>query len=164
MSRPKGLKHTEETKRKISKMATGRKRKPFSKEWRNKMSEAHKGKRRKPFTNDWKKRISDANVGNKHPNWQGGITPMNAKIRNSIESRLWREAVLARDNWTCQRTGDRGGILNAHHIQDFSTYPELRFAIDNGITLSKKAHIEFHKIYGKDNNNKEQMEEFLREK
>jgi len=37
----------------------------------------------------------------------------------------------------------------------------LRFAIDNGITLSEQSHKEFHKIYGKENNTKKQLKEFL---
>jgi len=94
-------------------------------------------------------------------NSKGGITPMNAKIRNSIEFRLWRESVFARDNWTCQKTGIKGGKLHPHHIQNFAQYPELRFAIDNGITLSKKSHEEFHKKYGRRNNTLEQLNEFL---
>jgi len=32
----------------------------------------------------------------------------------------------------------------------------------NGITLSKKAHNEFHKKYGKRNNTPEQLNEFLK--
>ena len=95
--------------------------------------------------------------GEKSSNWRGGITPINRMIRQSIEHRLWREAVFARDNWTCQKTGTKGGKLVAHHIQNFAQYPKLRFAINNGITLSKDAHIEFHKIYGRKNNNKEQL-------
>jgi len=51
--------------------------------------------------------------------------------------------------------------LVAHHIQNFAQFPELRFAIDNGITLSKQAHNEFHKRYGRKNNNREQLDEFL---
>lgn len=100
--------------------------------------------------------------GENHPNWKGGNTDENIKIRQSTEGRLWREAVFARDNWTCQITGIRGGKLVAHHIQNFAQFPELRFAIDNGITLSDKSHQEFHKKYGKRNNTREQLEEFMR--
>lgn len=100
-------------------------------------------------------------TGENHWNWKGGISKESDKIRQSIEGRLWRETVFARDNWTCQKTGIKGGILVAHHIQNFAQYPELRFAIDNGITLSKRAHKEFHKKYGIKNNTKEQLEEFL---
>ncbi len=99
--------------------------------------------------------------GSLNPAWKGGITPLNAKLRNSLEFKLWREAVFARDNWTCQKYGTRGGKLHPHHIQNFAQYPELRFAIDNGITFSEKAHREFHKKYGKKNNTKGQLLDFL---
>ena len=82
-------------------------------------------------------------------------------IRNSVEYDLWREAVFSRDNWTCQKCIQRGGILHAHHIFNFATHLDLRFAIDNGITLCKKCHKEFHKIYGNKNNTWEQLSEFL---
>ena len=51
--------------------------------------------------------------------------------------------------------------MNVISLADF---PELKFAIDNGITLSKKAHDEFHKLYGKNNNTREQLVEFLKDK
>lgn len=94
-------------------------------------------------------------------NWKGGITPLNYKIRSSVESKLWIQSVFARDGYVCQKTGIKGGKLVAHHILNFSKYPELRFAIDNGITLSVKSHKEFHKIYGTRNNTQEQIDEFL---
>lgn len=109
----------------------------------------------------WPKQVM---FGDQNPAWKGGITPENVKIRNSIEMNLWIQAVFARDNYTCQKYGIRGGDLVAHHILNFSSYPELRFAIDNGITLSKKAHDEFHKKYGKKNNTVEQLEEFISRK
>jgi len=105
--------------------------------------------------------IKPFSKGSQNPSWKGGIASENKKIRASIEYRLWREAVFARDNYTCQKYGIRGGKLHPHHIKNFSDYPELRFAIDNGITLSKKAHNEFHKIYGRENNNEKQLKEFL---
>ena len=108
------------------------------------------------------KKLNDNRCGKNHWNWKGGITTTNKKIRDSIEYSLWRESVFARDNWTCQKTGIKGGKLHPHHIKNFAEYPELRFAIDNGITLSEKAHKEFHKKYGRKNNNKKQLEEFLK--
>jgi len=102
--------------------------------------------------------------GENHPQWKGGITTEKHKIRNSIDYRLWREAVFARDNWVCQKHKTKGGKLHPHHIKNFSQYPELRFAIDNGITLSEKAHREFHKRYGSRGNTEEQLQEFLKDK
>ena len=100
--------------------------------------------------------------GERCPLWIDGRTPENQRIRHSIEYRLWRESVFARDNWTCQKYGIKGGKIEAHHIHNFADYLELRFAIDNGITLSEKAHKAFHRKYGNRNNTKEQLEEFLK--
>ena len=69
---------------------------------------------------------------------------------------------FARDNWTCQKYKTRGVKLHPHHILNFSSHPELRFDKDNGITLSEKAHWEFHKKYGCENNTREQLIEFLK--
>lgn len=88
----------------------------------------------------------------------------NEKKRRSIDCRLWRKNILKKDNWTCQKTGIKKGKLNAHHIQNFADFPELRFDLDNGIILSEKVHQKFHKIYGKRNNTKEQLREFLNKK
>lgn len=148
-----GRKYTEQQKKNIS---NSRKGKPNghlgmirSKETREKISKALIGK--------FNPKIS----GENHYAWKGGVRTENNKIRASLQGRLWRKAVFERDNFTCQKYGTRGGELVAHHIQNFSDFVELRFAIDNGITLSKKAHNEFHKIYGKKNNTREQLQEFL---
>lgn len=93
----------------------------------------------KPAWNKGKKNIHF--IGEKNPNWKGGVTVINEKIRKSIEYKQWREAVYKRDNYTCQDCGDsQGGNLEADHIKPFAYYPELRFDIDNGKTLCKDCH------------------------
>lgn len=164
-----GKKLPEEQKRKISETRLKRKERLGylnSPETRKKISEALKGKphpKRGGYkhTIEARRKMSEDRKGEKSYLWQGGITPINAEIRNGIEFRLWREAVFARDNWTCQKCEVRGIKLHPHHILNFAQYPELRFAIDNGITLCGDCHREFHRIYGVKNNTKEQLEEFL---
>jgi len=159
----RGKKLSEEHKRKLSESHKGY---VMPSEQKRKISKIAKekgfGKWMKGRGNSKLTKINRLRPSNKHYNWKGGITPENIKIRNGIEMRLWRESVFARDNWTCQKYGIRGGKLCPHHIQNFAQFPELRFAIDNGTTLSVKAHKEFHKKYGVKNNTKEQLEEFLK--
>jgi hypothetical protein len=80
--------------------------------------------------------------------------------RSRVEYRLWREAVYSRDNWACQRCSSRGYRLHPHHILNFKKWKDLRFAIDNGVTLCVECHIGFHGKYGKKDNNKEQIIEW----
>jgi transposase len=80
--------------------------------------------------------------------------------RRREEYYIWRKSVLKRDNFTCQVCGKHGGKLNAHHLNNFSEFKELRYELSNGITLCKNCHEEFHKIFGVRNNTKEQIEDF----
>ena len=164
---------TEETKRKMSELMKGNHRgfKKGDKFWLNKhhsegtktkISIAKKGCKYPPRTKEWRRKISKSRLGSKSHFWKGGINPINNTIRHSIEYRFWVEGNFARDNYTCQKCKKRGGKLVAHHINNFSEKEDLRFAIDNGITFSKIAHDLFHKIYGRENNTKEQIIEFLR--
>lgn len=100
--------------------------------------------------------------GDKNPNWKGGITPENIKIRTSIEYNNWVNSVYQRDGYICQKCKEkRSGNLNAHHILNFSKYPDLRTVLENGITFCEECHINFHKIYGKQDNNPEQVQKYL---
>jgi len=93
--------------------------------------------------------------GINHYNWKGGITPLYQEIRNHFKSRLWRDDVFKRDNFTCTHCGDnRGGNLNADHIKPFADIIkeegiktledalkcEKLWDINNGRTLCKKCH------------------------
>ena len=90
-------------------------------------------------------KMGNSKKGEKSPSWKGGITPINFKIRNSFEYKLWRTAVFERDNHTCIWCGIKSKknvkvILHADHIKPFALYPEFRFAIDNGRTLCIDCH------------------------
>lgn len=109
----------------------------------------HSPEARKNMVEAQQKRFADPNErrkqaesqkGDKSHFWKGGKTAEADKVRTSFELRLWRDAVFARDDWTCQECAKRGGELNAHHIKAFARYPELRFDTTNGITLCVECH------------------------
>ena len=119
------------------------------KEIGQKISNSKKGIK---FTEEHKKALSKAQAGKPRPwrrglkniNWKGGVGTLNEKIRRSLEYKLWRKSVFERDNYTCIWCSQRGGEIHADHILEFSKYPELRFAIDNGRTLCKLCHKRRH--------------------
>lgn len=69
------------------------------------------------------------------PNWKGGKTPINTKIRNSSEFLKWSKIIKSRDNYECQICGQKGGKLRSNHIKTFIDYPNLRLEPTNGITI-----------------------------
>lgn len=98
--------------------------------------------------------------------WRGGITNENKALRNRKEYKQWRNSVFKRDDYTCQVCGVRGGKLQAHHIENFSSNKELRFNVNNGITMCFECHDissenSFHKLYTMFNNTKQQLEEYI---
>jgi hypothetical protein len=86
------------------------------------------------------------------PWYKGGVTQENKRLRKSLEFKVWREAVFHRDNFTCQNCKTRGGILHPHHLNSFSKNLGLRFDPDNGATMCKGCHDQFHLQFGSDCN------------
>lgn len=64
------------------------------------------------------------------------------------EYRDWREAVLKRDEYSCQKCGKKPRKLVIHHILSYAKYPTRRYDVDNGAALCRKCHKTFHRIYG----------------
>ena len=83
-------------------------------------------------------------------------------IRNYPEYKEWRKSVCERDNYTCQKSGEVGGILRAHHIEGYANNVESRTTLDNGITLCEKHHKNLHRLYGHDVG-RENLEKWLNE-
>lgn len=65
--------------------------------------------------------------------------------RKTEEYKTWRADVFARDGFKCQVCGQVGGVLNAHHIKEFSKYPDLRYKVENGVTLCEECHKKLHR-------------------
>lgn len=133
--------------------------KTLSKEHREKIGAGNSGKIR---TEETKVKISDklkgtnlggANPmygksglkGDKNPNWKGGTSRIYKTGYYSTEYKDWRKSVFERDNYICQKCGfkkDCKNYVTAHHIKSFAKYPELRYDINNGITLCEDCHCE----------------------
>lgn len=88
-----------------------------------------------------------------------GKTKLSYLLRTNAYNREWRTNVFKRDNYTCQRCGERGSYIEAHHIVELtklvkkyniiSVVDAIKIKefwdIDNGITLCKSCHKQEHK-------------------
>lgn len=101
--------------------------------------------------------------GENHPRWNDKLTESDRDTaRKYPEYLTWRESVYSRDLYTCQCCGDnKGGNLIAHHLYNYSEHKDIKTVLDNGITLCKECHKQFHDDYGYTKNNDLQLEEFI---
>lgn len=61
--------------------------------------------------------------------------------RRSSAYRYWRQQVWLRDNFKCKLANPNcSGRLEAHHILGYTDHPELRYDVNNGITLCHAHH------------------------
>lgn len=118
-----------------------------------KMSVAHKGSE---VSTETRSKISATMKaknynGEMHHNWKHSKTNEERRIERSYpEYNKFRKKVFERDVFTCQYCGDnRGGNLNAHHIENYAANKDLRLSIDNAITLCKKCHKSLHHQFGR---------------
>lgn len=105
-----------------------------SEEYKRQLSE--KMKRSSPFHG---KNMSGAN----NPRWITDRSQIKIGDRNLHDplQKGWRKAVKDRDGWTCRIADNNcAGRLEAHHILPWKEFPELRYEINNGITLCHSHH------------------------
>jgi len=147
-----GKKLSEETKLKIGLAHKGKTRLPFSKEWKENISKSRKG------TTAWNKgkvgiwsKVQLQKLREYGLKWRGNLHPQYIKDRTKLKKsekkhldvqyKIWMLAVKKRDNWKCRLlNSDCKGRLESHHILDWVNYPELRYDINNGITLCHAHH------------------------
>lgn len=122
------------------------------------LGENRRGLKRSPFTLEQIKRLSDAHIGQKawnkglkvpsimganNPNWIADRTQLKVGRRQAYNTRYkeWSRSVKDRDGWKCRISNeDCQGRLEAHHILNWQEYVELRYDINNGITLCHAHH------------------------
>lgn len=87
---------------------------------------------------------------NSIPERRGELSPRWIKDRTKVKldnerggplHKQWSKAIKNRNNWKCRIANqDCSGKVVAHHILTWKDYPELRYEINNGITLCHAHH------------------------
>ena len=150
----KGMVFSEETRRRIGEASRGRKQ---SEDTISKRVEKLKGQKR-TFTDEWRANMSKAQKGRISPmkgkkmpkaviekiraTKLAGREPVKSEKKH-LDTRYkeWMRAVKNRDGWQCRiANGDCSGRLEAHHILNWVDYSELRYKVNNGITLCQAHH------------------------
>lgn len=105
----------------------------------------------KTHSDEYKKRKSEMMTGKEkpwmkgenHPAWRKDRTLMKKDWveRHSFEHKKWKRGVHSRDAGKCRiNNKDCSEKLEAHHILNFKDHPELRFVVNNGISLCSFHH------------------------
>ena len=115
--------------------------------------------------------------GSDSPNWKDDYTRIGRLIRNSPENYQWKQSCLDRDNNSCVICGSKHSITIHHKIPfayfikkyKLSSAEDARncegiYDTDNGVTLCKEHHHQFHIIYGKAFFTSDDFKEFIYEK
>mgnify|MGYP001601780754 CR=1 FL=1 len=81
--------------------------------------------------------------GENHYKWNPDREYIKHNKRDNVnaEYHLWARNIKRRDGWICKiKNIDCYGRLEAHHILPWSQFPELRYELNNGITLCQFHH------------------------
>ena len=110
------------------------------------------GKKRPPFNESHKQKISESHIGDKNPSF-GKLGEHSAKWikdrtklkktdhRANTANWEWKKKCKERDKNVCRLADDTcRGQLEVHHIESYTKYPELRYEVNNGITLCHHHH------------------------
>ncbi len=111
-------------------------------------------------------------------NWQGGVNKLQNSIRKLTALKEWTQNIFERDLFTCQKCLKGSNKLEAHHLIGVSQIIKMNkikdindankcvmlFDLNNGVTMCKKCHREFHKLFGVINFTPEDYYKFIGEK
>ena len=112
-------------------------------EARKKQAEKMKGKTWKQKNpNSWNKGLKGFMAGENSPHWIKDRSKLKKENKQGDSAyREWRKSVWLRDVFQCKIVNqDCKGRVEAHHILAWRDYPELRYNVNNGITLCQFHH------------------------
>lgn len=81
-------------------------------------------------------------IGSNNPTYNPKLTDEDRK-RHRSGINTWRKLVLKRDDYTCQVCGSTESLI-AHHLDGYKDNSALATDVDNGVTVCKGCHIDFH--------------------
>ncbi|HEC63774.1 MAG TPA: hypothetical protein ENI23_00605 [bacterium] len=98
--------------------------------------------------------------GPNHPRWNPNLSEEARAFGWTAESAKWSRAILRAADWTCQLCNKRGTNLSAHHLFNSADHPDKKYDRNNGISICREHHLDFHSIHGYGNNTPEQFQVF----
>lgn len=103
---------------------------------------SEKAKVPKPYIRGERNGMS-GRTGESNPNYKDGSAPERQRLYASAEWKAVIRAVYKRDGYKCLRCGS-GHVgkkkLHAHHIKPWAGNPDVRFDLDNLVTLCRECH------------------------
>lgn len=86
--------------------------------------------------------VGKSKIGELHPRWIRDRNNLKRHNRRNDSAYVdWRKNVWTRDKFKCRISNiSCSGRMEAHHILSWKDYPELRYDINNGITLCHSHH------------------------
>jgi len=124
------------------------KKRIFTEDWKENIRLSKVGQPSKSKGKSWKinpihiPAMKERMLGSKNPSYIFDRSKLAKKqIRNDGAYFEWRNLVKARDCGKCRIDNKNcGGRIEVHHILKWSDYPNLRYEVNNGITLCKLHH------------------------
>lgn len=101
--------------------------------------------------------------GEKHHWWVDGSSYdyiSDRKKFNGGSQQRWSRKIKERDDFSCKICGN-SAIIEAHHLNSYKWDINNRGNLENGVTLCYEHHQNFHSIFGRQDNTKEQFDQYF---
>lgn len=135
----KGKKRTQEFKDRVGDFFRGRPSPRKGVPLLARRGKLHSEETKRHLSNYWKGKRK----GQEHPRWvdNRNLLAKASEKRNDTSHHEWARNVKMRDKWKCKiENKNCSGRLEAHHILTWREFPELRYQLNNGITLCHAHH------------------------